>query len=76
MYDPGMTTGTKVDVALCLMKPKPNAGRKRIFESIEDDSEDDLEDDSEAEWSEPEEEATNEDHDYDPNKVDITYCDR
>ena len=62
MYDPGMTTGTKVDVALCLMKPKPNAGRKRVFEPIEDDSEDD----SEAEWSEPEEEATNEDHDYVP----------
>jgi hypothetical protein len=58
MYDPGMTTGTKVDVALCLMKPKPNAGRKRVFEPIESDTE--------AEWSEPEEEATNEDHDYVP----------
>ena len=71
MYDPGMTTGTKVDVALCLMKPKPNSGMKRVFEPIEDDSEDDSEDDfdlddSEAEWSEPEEEATNEDHDYVP----------
>ena len=57
MYDPGMTTGTKVDAALCLMKPKANAGRKRIFESLDSDTE--------AEWSEPEED-TNEDHDYAP----------
>ena len=53
-YVPRMATGTKV----VWVEPKPNAGKTRVFEPLESDTE--------AELSEPEE-ATNEDQEIEEN---------
>ena len=69
MYNRGLTITTKLDVAMCLIKPKPRGGMKRISESVEaSESVESSDSESDFDMSEPEETNADadEDHDYVP----------
>ena len=69
MYNRGLTITTKLDVAMCLIKPKPRGGMKRISESVEaSESVESSDSESDFDMSEPEEtnDDADEDHDYVP----------
>ena len=69
MYNRGLTITTKLDVAMCLIKPKPRGGMKRISESVEASvSVESSDSESDFDMSEPEEtnDDADEDHDYVP----------
>lgn len=69
MYNRGLTITTKLDVAMCLIKPKIRGGMKRISESVESsDSESDFD------MTEPEETNADEDHDYVPRPAKKICC--
>ena len=65
MYNRGLTITTKVDVAMCLIKPMTRGTMKRISEPVESNE---SESESDFDMSETEEThaVENEDHDYVP----------
>ena len=72
MYNRGLTITTKVDVAMCLIKPMTRGTMKRISEPVESNE---SESGSDFDMSEPEEtNDADEDHDYVPRPVKKFCC--
>ena len=73
MYNRGLTITEKLDVAMCLIKPKTRGGMKRIIEPVESN---DSESESDLDMSEPEETNADadEDHDYVPRPAKKICC--